>query len=63
MGFLLQIVSIGSISVITFLALYTALIFMINFIQKKKDTTKYFNKSRTQDAMLLETQNYTTNSF
>ena len=57
MGLLLQIVSIGLISVITFLALYTLLIFMVNLIQKMKDSAKYFNdiKNKGFSFQILQT--------
>jgi hypothetical protein len=63
MGFLLQIVFIGSISVITFLALYILLIFIVNSIQKKKDSAKYFNKSNKNGFIFSDTANETANSY
>ena len=61
MSLLLQIVSIGLISVITFLALYTLLIFMVNLIQKKKDGAEYFNNIRNNGAFFSETANESVN--
>lgn len=59
MEFLLQIVSIGSISVITFLALYILLIFIVNSIQKKKDSANDFNDHRKKGVIFSETANET----
>ena len=59
MEFLLQIVSIGSISVITFLALYILLIFIVNSIQKKKDSANDFNDDRKKGVIFSETANET----
>ena len=63
MEFLLQIVFVGSISVITFLALYILLIFIVNSIQKKKDSAKYFNKSKKNGFIFSDTANETANSY
>jgi len=57
MGLLLLIVSIGLISVTTFLALYTLLIFMVNLIQKKKDSAGYFNNIRNTGVFFSDSVN------
>jgi hypothetical protein len=59
MSLLLQIVSIGSISVIAFLALYTMLIFMVNLIQKMKDSAKYSNGNSNKGVIFSDTANET----
>lgn len=61
MGFILTIVFIGSISVISFLALYILLIFIVNFIQKKKERNKYFIDSRKKGIIFSDTANETVN--
>ena len=63
MEFLLQIVSIGSISVITFLALYILLIFIVNSIQKKKDSAKYLNESKKNGFIFSDIANETADSY
>jgi hypothetical protein len=57
MGLLLLIVSIGLISVTTFLALYTLLIFIVNLIQKKKDSAGYSNNIRNKVDFFSDTAN------
>lgn len=59
MSLLLQIVSIGSISVITFLALYTILIFIVNLIQKMKNSAKYSNGNNNKGVIFSDTANQT----
>jgi hypothetical protein len=63
MGFLFQILFIGSISVITFLAIYTLLIFLFNFINKKKDSTQNLNESRNKVVIFSHTANEAANIF
>jgi len=63
MGFLLQIIFIGSISVITFLALYTLLIFILNFIHMRKDSVRSFKNNKKDILMFSNTSNETANSF
>ena len=57
MGLLLLIVSIGLISVTTFLALYTLLIFMVNLIQRMKDSAGYSNNIRNKVDFFSDTAN------
>jgi hypothetical protein len=61
MGLLLQIVFIGLISAITLLALYTLLIFMVNLIQKKKDSAEYFNNIGNKGVSFSDTANESAN--
>jgi hypothetical protein len=59
MSLLLQIVSIGLISIITFLALYTLLIFMVNLIQKMKESAKYSDGNNNKGVIFSDTANET----
>ena len=63
MGLLLQILFIGLISFITFLALYTLLIFIFNFIHMRKDSVRYFKNNKKDILIFSNTSNETANSF
>lgn len=63
MGLLLQFIFITSISIITFLALYTLLIFTFNFIHMRKDSVRSFKNNKKDILISSNPSNKITNSF
>ena len=62
MGLLLQTISIGSICLIIFFALYFVSILISNFIQSKKNRVRYVNNKK--DTVIFSgTVNNTANSL